>query len=159
MVYWILPGTIRLKPNPNPENAVENLGFLRNYASSDQIERLNRWAIKSRDSIARWNRTCTMFYFDNTLIIRHIVLIALLLAMGPALHNPESIVENLGFSTQLRFKRSSATLQPYESLEAYELRQVAGSTSRSISTSRFPDRGGFPGGSTGICSGSTETCS
>ena len=87
-----------------------------------------------------------MFYFDNTLIIRHIVLIALLLAMGPALHNPESIVENLGFSTQLRFKRSSATLQPYESLEAYELRRVAGSTSRSISTSRFPDRGGFPGG-------------
>ena len=83
-------GTIRLKPNPNPENAVENLGFLRNYASSDQIERLNRWAIKSRDSIARWNRTRTMFYFDNTLIIRHIVLIALLLAMGPALHNPES---------------------------------------------------------------------
>ena len=87
-----------------------------------------------------------LFYFDNTLIIRHIVLIALLLAMGPALHNPESIVENLGFSTQLRFKRSSATLQPYESLEAYELRRVAGSTSRSISTSRFPDRGGFPGG-------------
>ena len=38
-----------------------------------------------------------MFYFDNTLIIRHIVLIALLLAMGPALHNPESMVENLGF--------------------------------------------------------------
>ena len=31
-----------------------------------------------------------MFYFDNTLIIRHIVLIALWLAMGPALHNPES---------------------------------------------------------------------
>ena len=61
-----------------------------------------------------------MIYFHNSLIIRHIVLIALLLAMGPVLHNPKSMVENGGF------------LHNYASRAQARDRRVAGATSRWI---------------------------